>query len=560
MKESDMISTIQDLRTRAIYYAVILLWAHIPVLAGMALILGKGILFPVGIMAVVSVVTTFEWRRNGAGLPAQLTAAAGLAIGVSTIVYLMAGHEWQPDAHMIFFAAFALTAVFCDWRPIVTYAAVIAAHHLVLNFTLTYAVFPGEASFGRVLMHAAVLIVQAVPLIWLSTTLTKLFAASDELLRETEASKTAATKTAQAKEHERLALQQVVENLSAGLNNLAEGELRKPLEEPFDAEYDSLRLDFNAALDKLSEMIGQVVLSAESIRSRSSEIASASDDLSHRTENQAAALEETAAALDEMTTSLKAAAEAALSVEDIVGKSRLEAEQSRSVVENAIAAMGEIGKSSLQIEQIIGTIEDIAFQTNLLALNAGVEAARAGEAGKGFAVVASEVRGLAQRSSDAAKEIKVLIGTSAEHVAQGNDQVNKAGQALTQIAGTVSRISDLVSEIFSGTKDQASGLAEINTGMNQLDQVTQQNAAMVEQSTAASNELHREAVDLAAVVASFRVRSTQPATTLPTAMTHEGASAAISVSDQPDPALEVDTLQFARALGGDSRAAQWQSF
>ncbi|HSG36760.1 MAG TPA: hypothetical protein VLA27_04900, partial [Paracoccaceae bacterium] len=185
-----MISTIQDLRTRAIYYAVILLWAHIPVLAGMALILGKGILFPVGIMAVVSVVTTFEWRRNGAGLPAQLTAAAGLAIGVSTIVYLMAGHEWQPDAHMIFFAAFALTAVFCDWRPIVTYAAVIAAHHLVLNFTLTYAVFPGEASFGRVLMHAAVLIVQAVPLIWLSTTLTKLFAASDELLRETEASKT----------------------------------------------------------------------------------------------------------------------------------------------------------------------------------------------------------------------------------------------------------------------------------------------------------------------------------------------------------------------------------
>ena len=560
MKESDMIATIQDLRTRAIYYAVLLLWAHLPVLAGLALILGKGILLPVGIMAAVSVVTTFEWRRNGAGLPAQLSAAAGLAIGVSMIVYLMSGHEWQPDSHMLFFAAFALTAVFCDWRPIVTYAAIIAVHHLALNFALTSAVFPGEASFGRVLMHAVVLIIQAAPLIWLSTTLTRLFASSDALLQEAESSKAAATKSAQKKEQERLTLQQVVGNLSAGLNSLAEGDLRKPLEEPFETEYDSLRLDFNAALEKLSEMIGQVVQSSESIRSRSSEIASASDDLSHRTENQAAALEETAAALDELTTSLKAAAETALSVEDIVGKSRLEAEQSRSVVENAIAAMGEIGKSSLQIEQIIGTIEDIAFQTNLRALNAGVEAARAGEAGKGFAVVASEVRGLAQRSSDAAKEIKVLIGTSAEHVALGNDQVNKAGQALTQIAGTVSRISDLVSEIFSGTKDQAAGIAEINTGMNQLDQVTQQNAAMVEQSTAASNDLHREAVDLAAVVASFRVKFSEPSTKASPSFSDEGSSGATVAKTTTDPVADLENLQFARALGGDNRAGQWQSF
>jgi methyl-accepting chemotaxis protein len=238
MKESDMISTIQDLRTRAIYYAVLLLWANVPVLAGLAFVLGKGILFPIGIMAAVSVVTTFEWRRNGAGLPAQLAAAAGLAIGVSMIVYLMSGHEWQPDSHMIFFAAFALTAVFCDWRPIVTYAAVIAVHHLVLNFTLTSAVFPGEASFGRVLMHAVVLIVQAVPLIWLSTTLTRLFASSDALLQEAESSKAAATKSAQTKEQERFALQKVVGSLSAGLNSLAEGDLRKPLEEPFDSEYD----------------------------------------------------------------------------------------------------------------------------------------------------------------------------------------------------------------------------------------------------------------------------------------------------------------------------------
>ena len=336
-----MIATIQDLRTRAIYYAVLLLWAHLPVLAGLALILGKGILLPVGIMAAVSVVTTFEWRRNGAGLPAQLSAAAGLAIGVSMIVYLMSGHEWQPDSHMLFFAAFALTAVFCDWRPIVTYAAIIAVHHLALNFALTSAVFPGEASFGRVLMHAVVLIIQAAPLIWLSTTLTRLFASSDALLQEAESSKAAATKSAQKKEQERLTLQQVVGNLSAGLNSLAEGDLRKPLEEPFETEYDSLRLDFNAALEKLSEMIGQVVQSSESIRSRSSEIASASDDLSHRTENQAAALEETAAALDELTTSLKAAAETALSVEDIVGKSRLEAEQALRAEEDAKAVQEE---------------------------------------------------------------------------------------------------------------------------------------------------------------------------------------------------------------------------
>jgi methyl-accepting chemotaxis protein len=167
--------------------------------------------------------------------------------------------------------------------------------------------------------------------------------------------------------------------------------------------------------------------------------------------------------------------------------------------------MGEIEKSSRQIAQIIGVIDEIAFQTNLLALNAGVEAARAGEAGRGFAVVASEVRALAQRSSDAAKEIKTLITASSQQVESGVDLVNRTGEALQKIVAKVADISGLVSEISASTQEQSSGLAQVNTAVNQMDQVTQQNAAMVEQSTAASHSLAGEADALTAMVARFRV-------------------------------------------------------
>ncbi len=302
-------------------------------------------------------------------------------------------------------------------------------------------------------------------------------------------------------------LKAVVSGLRAGLHNLSAGNLSCQINDAFSESYEGLRADFNQSVEHLANTISQVVEISESIHARAGEISGASEDLSRRTENQAAALEETAAALDEMTASVKSAAEGAREVEMIVQKARKDAEDSGSVVRDAVDAMNRIRESSDQISQIIGAIDDIAFQTNLLALNAGVEAARAGEAGKGFAVVASEVRALAQRSSNAAKEIKTLIVDSAEHVGTGVEQVGRAGEALTNIVGSVANITSLVGDIANGASEQSAGLAEINIGVTQLDQVTQQNAAMVEQATAASHSLQQDSRRLTEMVGHFSVAS-----------------------------------------------------
>jgi methyl-accepting chemotaxis protein len=243
----------------------------------------------------------------------------------------------------------------------------------------------------------------------------------------------------------------------------------------------------------------------QGIRTGSDEIANASDDLSRRTEQQAASLEETAAALDEITATVKKTADGASQVSKVVTEARSEAQRSGQVVSDAVAAMGQIEASSLQITQIIGVIDEIAFQTNLLALNAGVEAARAGEAGRGFAVVASEVRSLAQRSAEAAKEIKGLISASSTQVGQGVTLVGDAGRALASIVGKVGEIDALISEISASASEQATGLTQVNSAVNQMDQVVQQNAALVEQATAASHALRGEAAELERLLARFRV-------------------------------------------------------
>lgn len=320
----------------------------------------------------------------------------------------------------------------------------------------------------------------------------------------TEARATA--ERAAAREREMQAAQaRVVETLRQGLERLSDGDLTSTIEDAFPLDYERLRNDFNAAVGRLRQAMTTVLENAQSITNEARDISSASDDLSRRTETQAATLEESVAALDRITGSLKDTTDGARKADQVVRDARENAISSGGVVQQAVDAMSEIESSSDQITTIIKVIDDIAFQTNLLALNAGVEAARAGEAGRGFAVVASEVRALAQRSSEAAREINTLISTSGDHVKRGVTLVGEAGQALERILSSVTDIAQHVTSIANSAEEQSASLDEINVAMQQLDQVTQQNVAMFEETTAASHAMTREAETLNETMSRFRL-------------------------------------------------------
>jgi methyl-accepting chemotaxis protein len=300
----------------------------------------------------------------------------------------------------------------------------------------------------------------------------------------------------------------IVSSIGAGLDHLARGDLTHRVTSNLTGPFAKLKSDFNTAMQRLQDTLQNVLSTTRQITNNAGEISQAADDLSRRTEQQAASLEETAAALEEITATVKKTATNAIDARTSVGSTKMVAEEGGRVVSTAIQAMDSIAQSSKQITDIIGVIDEIAFQTNLLALNAGVEAARAGEAGKGFAVVASEVRALAQRASDAAKSIKMLINASSEQVGAGVKLVDASGAALRQIVDQVQQINALVGEMAQAAEQQSTGIEEVNSAVSQMDQVTQQNAAMVEESTAASRNLASETRNLQELVGFFNVGET----------------------------------------------------
>ena len=338
---------------------------------------------------------------------------------------------------------------------------------------------------------------------------------------EQERQRVEAERTAAAKQQEF-----VVHSVAMGLDKLSSGDLLFRLTTAFGSDYEKLRTDFNTAMEKLQATMQSISINTQGVRSGAEEITQASDDLSRRTEQQAASLEETAAALDQITATVRRTAEVANEARNLVSTSKEDAERSGDVVRQTVGAMDGIESSSKQIANIIGVIDEIAFQTNLLALNAGVEAARAGDAGRGFAVVATEVRALAQRSADAAKEIKALISTSAQQVDVGVKLVSETGEALGRIVTQVSQLNGLVAELAASAKEQATGLGEVNAAVNQMDQVTQQNAAMVEEATAASHSLSEEAQELTRLIGLFRIGESVSAAVLQAGRTQDVVEAA----------------------------------
>ena len=294
----------------------------------------------------------------------------------------------------------------------------------------------------------------------------------------------------------------VVSAIAEGLTKLAEGDLTCRVS-GFPQDYGKLEADFNAAIAQMRQTMQSIAQSSLSIQNGTRAVSGAVDDLSSRTVQQASSLDQAAETLGRITTTVHDTAGAAKHARDVVSTAKTEAEQSALVVRDAVSAMGQIEQSSGQNGQIIGVIDEIAFQTNLLALNAGVEAARAGEAGRGFAVVASEVRALAQRSADAAKEIKSLIAASSSHVTCGVDLVGQTGKALTRISGQVADINGIVAAIAAAAGEQAAGLNSINAGVSEMGRATQQNSARAEESLTASHQLAEDAHRMAELIARF---------------------------------------------------------
>ncbi|MDI6651414.1 methyl-accepting chemotaxis protein [Gluconobacter japonicus] len=300
-------------------------------------------------------------------------------------------------------------------------------------------------------------------------------------------------------------LEKFTDTLGVALSKLRAGCLDYRIEEVVQGRYERLRLDFNTTVEEFQKIFMSLNDSVSTISSGSAEIASAADDLARRTEQQVSRLEETTLSVGAVTEAVKKTAESATHASAVARQTVEQAESSGEVMAAATAAMLDIQGSSKQIGQILGLLDDITFQTNLLALNAGVEAARAGVAGRGFAVVATEVRALAQRSADAAKDIKSLITSSTQQISKGTVLVQETGEAMKKIVGNVGEISFLISEIATTAQKQANNLSEISASVSQMDQNTQQNAAMVEEATAASHNLSAEAAELLHIVHHFHL-------------------------------------------------------
>ncbi|HEX7906585.1 MAG TPA: methyl-accepting chemotaxis protein, partial [Paraburkholderia sp.] len=257
--------------------------------------------------------------------------------------------------------------------------------------------------------------------------------------------------------------------------------------------------------EKLADLVGQVRSGSDSIATGAAKIAAGNADLSQRTEEQAASLEETAASMEELTSTVRQNTESARQGSTLAANASDIAHRGGDVMGRVIGTMHTISESSAKVTDIIAVIEGIAFQTNILALNAAVEAARAGDQGRGFAVVAAEVRTLAQRSANAAKEIKGLITHSVERVKAGSDLVNEAGTAVGEVVQAVKRVSDLMEEITAASLEQHAGIEQVNTAVAQMDQVMQQNAALVEEASAAAQSVSAQSGTLREVVSIFRL-------------------------------------------------------
>ena len=380
----------------------------------------------------------------------------------------------ELEFHFGVFVTLALLLVYLDWRPIVYAAALFAVHHVLfdrlqaagLGFYCTT-----EANFARILVHATYVVIQTGLEVVLALGLGRTAREGVELARLVAA----------VDQPDGIALDTRAVTVST-----------------------PRALALQSTLQRMQAVVVSVQGSAMQVETASREIASGNHDLSGRTEQAASNLQQTAASMEQINSTIRQSADAARQASQMAQANAEVAARGGQVVNQVVSTMEEINHSSKKISDIIGVIDGIAFQTNILALNAAVEAARAGEQGRGFAVVAAEVRNLAQRSAEAAKEIKGLIGTSVTKVEAGTRLVGEAGNTIGEVVANAQRVADIIAEITAATNEQSGGVGQVHTAINQLDQMTQQNAALVEQSSAAAQSLQDQAQRLTQAIQVFR--------------------------------------------------------
>ncbi len=469
MSQSTSLS-LDTIRLAATRIAVWYLWLHVPLVAAAAYWVDTDWLVPTALMAGIAGIVTLDRWRNPIGESVQISMSAGLALAVALIVYVFSGHPWQIDMHMYFFAALALSASFCNWRAVMTYATVVALHHLLLNFTIPAAVFPEGADFGRVVLHAVVVVIQTIALVWLVRTIEQSFQSAARSLEEARA---AEAETQRMSEALRVADRKAVEERQAR---------RRELASAFDSDVNSAIAALNEAMNDAQKAVEDAMELNSQSENRSAAAASASEQMAQNIKTVAAASEELAASAAEIGRRIS---EMSAIANEVSEETRQTAGKGRSLSEN-----------SRRIEEVIGLIADIAEQTNLLALNATIEAARAGESGKGFAVVANEVKGLATQTARATEEVRTEVTAVVEaisEVANSLSAMDKKNADLTEIftsiAASVDQQMAATQEIARNTQEAALGSDDLGRSVTEVKDATMQSALHMRSVTGLNKKL-----------------------------------------------------------------------
>jgi methyl-accepting chemotaxis protein len=439
--ESDALSALRETTSKAL---LALLWLHVPIAIAIGVLRDSASIWPAAIMVALALAATLSWRGTGSALSTRLIFAVALMGDVSIFTYQLAGHPWQTDIHMYFFAVLACLVAYCDPRPIVAGTIAVALHHLVLNFLLPAAIYPGGADFGRVVLHAAILLIEAAVLAWLAHTLSALF-------------ETAAQKSAEAQ--------------AAGAAQAQADIRRLEAERRAKQRQDATRQQLAAGFEqKIGGIVEAVAVAAGEMQELSSTMSNSHAETARRTTAAASASKEASAnvgtvahATEELNASIDTIARQVTRSAEIAAKAASEARRTNAVVAGLASDTQKIG-------EVMTLIQSIASQTNLLALNATIEAARAGDHGRGFAVVASEVKALANQTAKATEEISAQVQGIQNTTGQAVNAIQAIGGTIAEIDGIASEIAAAIEQQSAATRQIAGNVQQAARGADEADQ------------------------------------------------------------------------------------------